>query len=260
MKAVAYYRTSGATGKANAGDGMEVQRSMVREYARENDIEIVAEYTDDGISGAEEKLEKHTGLMDLLGNLNGQDLVLVKSTDRLWRDDISRALITRELKGNKKDVRAVDNPDFTLYAEDPTAYLINAILESLDTYQRMEVSLKLTRARRNRVRRTKQKAAGKAPLGYRWHEKRLIVDDNADVVAGAWKEYMKEQSTLKVRDYFQRHGIKISQPGTLGLLKNDFYVGMVRYGDVEEKGAHEPLTNKVIFGKVQAQLKRNRRG
>ena len=105
-----------------------------------------------------------------------------------------------------------------------------------------------------------RKRQGKAPLGYRWHEKRLIADDNADIVAGAWKEYMKEQSTLKLRDYFQQHGIKISQPGTLGLLKNDFYVGMVRYGDVEEKGGHEPLVNMVVFGKVQAQLKRNRRG
>ncbi|WP_096467381.1 recombinase family protein [Aneurinibacillus soli] len=42
------------------------------------------------------------------------------------------------------------------------------------------------------------------------------------------------------------------------ILKNDFYKGVLRHGDVIIEGSHTPLVNKIVFGKVQALLKGNR--
>jgi site-specific DNA recombinase len=264
MQAVAYYRTSGKTGRSNAGEGLDLQRKTVRAYCRENDIGLTGEFVDDGISGIEAKLEKRKGLIDLLANLNGEDLVVVKSTDRLWRDDYSRVILTRELKKIRKDVRAVDNPSFSLYEDNPSDYLINGMMTLLDTYQRMEISLKLYRARRNRVKRTCQKANGRAPLGYKWnHEKKTIEvdDEKKELIPIIFNQYLKLKSLNKLRMYLmENYDFNMSNVGLSKLLRNDFYIGVVRYGDVVEKeGRHEPLISLVQFGKVQSMLRRNRK-
>lgn len=43
------------------------------------------------------------------------------------------------------------------------------------------------------------------------------------------------------------------------ILINRFYVGELRHSDLNVKGSHEPLINRITFGKVQSQLKRNKR-
>ncbi len=77
-----YFRTSGETGKSNRGFGLETQKREVREYCKDNNIEIIKEYLDNGVSG--ELLEESHGLMDLLADLNGEDYIISKSSCRLF--------------------------------------------------------------------------------------------------------------------------------------------------------------------------------
>jgi len=264
IQGVAYYRTSGKTGRSNRGEGLDVQKKMVRRFCRENDIELSSEFVDDGVSGTETHLDKRKGLLELLSNLDGEKLVVVSSTDRLWRDDYSRVIITRQLKELGRDVRSVDNPAFSLHKNEPTEYLINSMMAILDAYKRMELSLRLYRARRNRVVRTGQKSGARAPLGYRWNHgtKEIEVDEKKYLVLHIFQQYIKRGSVEKVRNHLiDQHNVHMSSAGIWKILRNRFYIGEVKYGDViEREGKHEPLISKVQFGKVQSMLKRNKRG
>ena len=74
--------------------------------------------------------------------MNGSDYIVVANTSRLWRDDLTRVLVQRELTKAGKDVRAVDNPQYTLYADTPEGFLINGMMELLDSYERLSITLK----------------------------------------------------------------------------------------------------------------------
>ena len=53
LKAFIYTRTSGTVGKQNAGYGAKAQLKDCRDYCKANKLEVVGEFFDNGVSGAE---------------------------------------------------------------------------------------------------------------------------------------------------------------------------------------------------------------
>ena len=85
----------------------------------------------------------------MLADLNEEiKYIVVLTTSRLWRADMVKAIIQRDLKKAKADVKAVDRLNYFIYNKDLTSVLINGIMEALDQYERLEISKGLRRARR----------------------------------------------------------------------------------------------------------------
>ena len=267
--ALLYYRVSTST-QVERGQGLDVQKRLCRNHCRDNGIAILGEFSDEGVSGATIERE---GLQDCLAALNGVDYVVVLNTSRLWRDDFTRAMIQRELKRADKDVRAVDSPTYTLYSDSPEDYLITGMMQLLDDYERLSISLKLKRARKQKASKG-DKAAGIAPYGFRWTEirsadrrEKIVQADPTEgpVVTELFRDYLRLGSVgklcrdLEARGILNRRGKAFSRQALHLILTNDFYIGTVRHGKVNRVGNHEPLINKITFGKVQAALNRNRR-
>jgi site-specific DNA recombinase len=265
--ALLYYRVS-TESQVEKGQGLEVQKKLCREYCQKEGIEIAGEFKDEGVSGA--TLDRE-GLGDLLASLNGTDYVVVANTSRLWRDDLSRALIQRELKKAGKDVRAVDNAGYSLYVDTPESYLVNGILDLLDSYERLAVTLKLKRARKVKAAKG-EKASGPAPFGYEWVEmkengrKDKLIKPNAgeaEAVKAIYREYLRLGSVGGVRRYLDSNGTKTRRGGRFSrqaltrILTNETYAGVIRHGNVEADGKHDPLISRVLFGKVRAAMVRN---
>jgi len=261
-----YYRVS-TEGQID-GQGLDVQKKLCRDFCKEEGIEIAGEFSDEGISGA--TLDRE-GLQDMLASLNGTDFVVVANTSRLWRDDFSRALIQRELTKAEKDVKSVDNPTYSLYAESPEGFLVNGMMELLDSYERLSITLKLKRARKLKASKG-QKASGPAPFGYQWVEvkkdgrKEKLIQMNAEeaeAVKAIFKQYLRLGTLGAVKRHLESIGIttrregKFSRQSLLHILRNDFYTGTVRHGKVETVGTHTPILSKVLFGKVRTALARN---
>ena len=57
----------------------------------------------------------------------------------------------RELKRAGKDVWAVDNARYSIYAGSPEDFLVNGMVELIDSYERLSVILKLKRARKQKA-------------------------------------------------------------------------------------------------------------
>ena len=128
-------------------------------------------YEDAGISGAkvdeDDMSIDRPGLQDMLADLN-EDIkyIVVLTTSRLWRADMVKAIIQRDLRKMGADVRAVDRPNYSIYERDPTSVLINGMMELLDLYERLEIAKRLRRGRRAKAANGGY-AGGNAPVGYR---------------------------------------------------------------------------------------------
>src|SRR5699024_3921053 len=159
------------------------------------DLELIHIYKDKGISGAKVDEEAMTierdGLQEMLSDLEHLDTtkVIVLNTSRLWRSDIVKVLIQRELKKNKVDINSIEQPNYSIFNHDPSDFFINGMMELLDQYQRLEITLKLSRGRRRKAQNGGY-AGGRATFGYdaKKGSKQLRVNNKqAEVVRELYK-------------------------------------------------------------------------
>lgn len=155
-KVVGYVRVS-TKGQVKDGYSLAYQVEEIERYCKEHDLELLHIYKDEGISGAKVDEDGLTidrqGLQELLASLQVQEVqyVIVLNTSRLWRADMVKVLVQRELKRNNVDVKAIEQPNYSIYVHDPNDFLINGMMELLDQYQRLEIALKLGRGRRKKA-------------------------------------------------------------------------------------------------------------
>ncbi|WBL27535.1 hypothetical protein ORQ91_00080 [Bacillus safensis] len=222
-----------------------------------------------GVSGI---LIDRDRLTDLLSALSEGEVkrVIVMNTSRLWRADNAKVMIKRQLMKANAEINSVEQRTYSIYDKDPNDFLINGMMELLDQYDRLSINMKLAKGRRQKAK-VGVKACGNAPIGYKWkHEgvkKPFVVidEEKAPIIKEIFKQYLENKSLAKVQSYLKEHGYKTQQAKDFStmairnILINRFYVGELRHSDLNVKGSHEPLINRITFGKVQSQLKRNKR-
>lgn len=258
-----YIRVSTET-QAEKGGGLDVQRTAIEKYARENDIKLERIFEDAGVSGTQESRPALDEL--LLETLQEGDVVIVHNTSRLWRSIFAQATVMKAVTQAKANIKSIDEPTFDIYKyqKDPENFMICGMMGMLDQWERMTIARKLARGRTNKANKG-DKPAGACPYGYRYTaDKKHIEPDPAEVpvLRLIFSEAQKGQSMAKIAQLLTDQGHKTRKGGEWNrgtinqLLKNKFYTGIVTHQGKEIPGNHEPLISKVQFGKVQAQLKR----
>ncbi|SDO04961.1 Site-specific DNA recombinase related to the DNA invertase Pin [Paenibacillus sp. yr247] len=223
-----------------------------------NDFELLRVYEDKGISGAavdEEGLSiEREGLQEMLADLKQQTVkhVVVLNTSRLWRSDMAKVLIQRELKRHKVDVKAIEQPNYSIYAHDPNDFLVNGMLELLDQYQRLEIAMKLSRGRKKKAEQGGY-AGGGVVFGYtaKKGSKVIEIDEAQAVVVRRLfelRDLFPQWSLSRLaeqlnRDGFQtRRGKRFTDVQVFRILeREDFYKGTYRYGNIKAEGKHAAI-------------------
>jgi len=234
-------------------------------------LTIADYFTDAGVSGAakdtaedSEAISKRAGLLDLLATISEGDSVIVLNTSRLWRSDVTKVLIRRELMKRKAQIISVEQPRYDLYATDPNDRLIAAMLEALDEWERASIALKLARGRTVKAKGG-DKPAGVCPFGYQYaaDKKSVVVDpDEAQLVRFMFTEGQKGRTlsqitnALNEKGYVTRRGKAWTRGSVRAILRNRFYIGELQHQGKAIPGTHEALVSKIQFGKVGAQLER----
>ncbi|WP_231834333.1 recombinase family protein [Bacillus subtilis] len=260
-----YIRVSTET-QAEKGYGLSTQENAIQEYCKSHKLKLIDIFKDEGVSGTELNRD---GLTDLLASLNGVKTIVVMNTSRLWRSDNAKVMIKRQLIKANAEVMSAEQPTYSIYDKDPNDFLVNGMMELLDQYDRMNTNLKLAKGRRSKVK-SGQKGCGVAPIGYKWEHNSdrpiIVVDEvNATIVRDIFKKYLEVKSIGKIQEYCNQKGYltqrgkSFSAQAINNILKNPFYKGDITHSDLKVEGQHDPIINKIIFGKVQALLERNKR-
>jgi len=148
--AVAYYRTSSATNVGADKDSLKRQKEAVHAYAKAQKIEIVREFYDAAVSGADH-LEAREGFSDLLGYVagNGAKTILVENASRFARDLTVQLIGHAMLKKLNYELICVDAPNH--FIEDtPTAEMVRSILGAVSQFEKATLVSKLKAARQRK--------------------------------------------------------------------------------------------------------------
>jgi DNA invertase Pin-like site-specific DNA recombinase len=163
VKAIAYLRTSSAANVGADKDSDKRQRAAIECFAKANGYEIVDEYYDASVSGAD-AVNNRAGFTKMLKRLatNGARTIIVESPDRFARD-LTVQLTGHDLLRNMGiELVPASAPDF--FVEDtPTAVLVRQVLGAIYQFEKAGLVAKLAAARK-RKRELTGKCEGRKAL------------------------------------------------------------------------------------------------
>lgn len=189
--ACAYYRTSSATNVGADKDSLKRQQDAVRAYAAAMGIEIVREYYDAAVSGAD-ALNDREGFSEMLSYMlgNGARMILVENASRFARDAIIALTGHEYLKAQSIDLIPVDAP--THFTEDgPTAKMIRTILAGVSAFEKDALVARLRKARER-----KRRLSGRCEGNPRWIPVTASVVDVAYDLHASGLSYRKVAAAL----------------------------------------------------------------
>ena len=161
--AVAYYRTSSAANVGADKDSLRRQQEAVRAFAKGRGLEIVQEFYDAAVSGADHIDARPPGFVEMLDYMarNGARVVLVENASRFARDLAVQITGHDFLKGQGYDLIPADAPDFFI-DETPTAVLVRQVLGAISQFEKASLVAKL-KAARDRKKAETGRCEGRKP-------------------------------------------------------------------------------------------------
>jgi site-specific DNA recombinase len=268
-RAVIYMRVSSAqqADKDYDPEGFSIpaQREACTRKAESLGLQVVEEFVDRGESA---KTANRAGLQALLKRLEEGDVthVIVHKVDRLARNRADDVAIVMKIRSVGAQLLSVtENID-----ETPSGILLHGIMSSIAEFYSRNLATEI-------IKGTTQKAKKggtpfRAPLGYLntrefidGREIRTITIDpeRAPLVKLAFELYATGQySLIDLCTILEARGLR-SRPSrqkpakVLGtnrlssILRNDYYIGRLRYAGGYYEGRHEPLIDEATFEKVQ---------
>lgn len=162
MRVVGFYRVS-TDAQVESGLGLEAQRSAVESYCVEQGYEVVAHFTEGGVSG-KTPLAERAELLRALASISTleADALVVAKLDRLSRDPLTQMTVERALA--KTGARVISIAGEGTEGEDPAQVLLRRIMgavaeaEASFTGARVKEALRAKKERGERI--------GRPPFGF----------------------------------------------------------------------------------------------
>jgi DNA invertase Pin-like site-specific DNA recombinase len=258
MNVVIYARYSS---HSQTEQSIEGQLKACYDYAKQNNMSVIAEYIDRAQSGTNDNranFQKMIADSDR-GQFQG---VLVYQLDRFARNRYDSATYKAKLKKNGVRVfSARENIN-----DDASGVLMEAVLEGMAEYYSVELSQKIRRGMD--INAAKCLSTGSNPgLGFKVDaDKHIIIDeDNAPFVRQIFEWYAAGKTVAEIVTYANERQIKTSRGGVFNknslhaLLRNKRYIGTYTYKGTETPDAIPRIVDDETFEAVQTRLNRNKK-
>ncbi len=261
LKAVIYSRVS-TEEQANEGKSIEVQIDICRKWAEENKYSIVGVYPEPGKSAT--ILKGREALQEAIAQCQDEkiDAFLVMDTDRLARNPSDHFLIKNSLAKGGTKIIAVNQP---MIDDSIEGNLIETIMAGVNAFQSQITGRKVKKSLEKKCQQGW--LPGWAPLGYNNINKgseekpeRIIEIDpeRGPLITEFFRLYSTgNYSTDALVDILfdmglrSRQGKRVYRSILYNVLKNVFYIGMIKFNGQVYKGKHQPLTTPEIFENCQ---------
>lgn len=168
MSVVSYIRVS-SRGQIG-GDGPERQRDAFGAFCKQNKLEPLAEFFEQGVSGTVEGIDR-PAFADILERFDTNpggifEAIVVERMDRLARDLMVQEFLLKECRERGIKVFATDVGlvDQATNDGDPTRKLIRQVLGAVAEFAKSELVMKLAKARK-RIKATTGRCEGQKPFG-----------------------------------------------------------------------------------------------
>ncbi|WP_026792897.1 recombinase family protein [Pleomorphomonas oryzae] len=163
IKAVAYLRTSSASNVGTDKDSDKRQREAIRSFSERSGYDLVEEYYDAAVSGAD-PIETRPGFAALLDRIetNGVRTVIVEDASRFARDLVTQELGILLLIGRGVTVLTAAGDDLT-NTSDPFKVAMRQIAGAFAQLEKSRLVSKL------KVARERRRAAGEKCEGRKSH-------------------------------------------------------------------------------------------
>lgn len=227
--AVAYARFSSNNQRE---ESIDAQLRAIREYCEKENIELIAEFVDEAVSGKTDNREDFQKMINQLlkGHIQA-DYVLVHKFNRFARSKFDSALYKKKLKDvDTKVVSVTQKIDDT-----PEGELLEGFLETIDQYYSANLAAEVRKGLRENALKGKH-AGGQVLFGYSLNKDGYYVpNENAKIVKRIFEEYVAGVpktvicERLNAEGYRNQRGKTFTTRTLYDLLRNEKYIGNYVY-------------------------------
>ena len=291
-----YIRLSREDGDKQESESISNQRNILQRYVKENDLCLVKEYVDDGVSGT---TFDRPGFNEMLQDIENRNInmVITKDLSRLGRDYIKTGFYIEDYfpKNNVRYVAITDGIDTYLDSTNNDITPFKAIMN--DMYAK-DISKKIRSVYKEKQKQGEYICSTTA-YGYKKHpsiKNKLVVDRKVQsIVEKIFDMYANGHGSSEIVNYLNsnqylspsgyrktgtvqdknKSGYSWNEVTLCNMLKNEVYIGntvqnkksvisykVKKIRSVEKENqiivnnTHEPIVDKDTFEKVQCILKK----
>lgn len=245
-RAVTYMRIS--TYNQIDNTSIETQREKINLYCKLNDIEIVKEFKDEGISAKlDYNREDYQSLIKFIADKkNNINCIVVYKSDRIHRSLKNLMDMIDYIKKLEIDFISVTEQFDTSTAQGML------FLQMLGSFSEFERKLIAERTKSGRVANNKKElsSGGRPPFAYYMEDKKLKVNnEEAKIVKEIFKLRCKGISLQEIGQQFGMSKQRIHL-----IIKNEIYIGKYTYNGKVEKNNFtldvEPIISRYTYNKA----------
>ncbi len=248
---VAIYIRVSTEQQAKYGDSLREQNETLESYVKNRkDMELISTYIDDGISGQKLQRDEFQRLLSDVEN-DQIDMILFTKLDR-WFRNLRHYLNTQEILEKHNVAWKAVTQEFY----DTSTPIGRTIIAQMMSFGELEAQMTSDRIKAVFENKTKkgEVTSGKVPLGYSIKDKKLVINDDAEMVRDLFDFYLSNGTMRQTVYYLEdRYKIKRDYQSVKGMLTNKKYIG-------EHKGNLNycpSIIDKDIFEEVQNRLANN---
>ena len=200
MNLAAYLRVS-TDRQADEGLGLDVQRQVIRKWARANGHKITAWHADEGISGSngiETRLALGAALNDIAQHR--VDGLVFYRLDRLARDMMLQEQLLRDIAsdgGRVFSTFGAEQDNIKMTHMTPTGKWSGASSASIADRERKLIALRLAAGKRRKHEQGGYAGYGAPPIGYTAVGKELVADDDEQATLTRIHQLRGEGRTIR---------------------------------------------------------------
>ena len=256
IKGACYVRVS--TDNQLENYSIEEQPDRLKAYCKAKDIQIVKIYTDGGYSGGN---VNRPALQQMLQDIDKGliDSVIVYKLDRLSRSQKDTLMLIEDcfLAKNVDFVSVNENFDTST----PFGRAMIGILSVFAQLEKDQITERFTMGRIGRAKNGYFHGGGNAPTGYDYIDGELVINDyEAIQVKDLYNRFLKGYSIHNCWQYMQqKYGGWSNEVSVRNVLKNELYIGKVKFKGVAYQGNHQPIISEETFRQVQDLFNSSRR-
>ena len=237
---------------------IEGQVRICKEYAKQNDFNIIEVYVDRAMTG---KNDNRADFQRMIKDSSKKSFsaVIVYKLDRFSRNRYDSAYNKKELKKNGvKVISATEN-----ISDNPEGILLESLLEGLAEYYSAELAQKVTRGIRESVMKG-QYLGGPVAYGFNIENKHYVINETeAMVVRMIYHEFLSANSIQEVLNLLQKkhivnkNGAPFKRHQITNILTKDLYIGTLRGAGIILENKIPAIIDKDVFDMVQTKLSNN---